>query len=69
MRLSIELENFQVLKSKGLVFAQFWSKSDNSSSDGWKTGQNLKEKYSHHIFVKNLTFIGKKKHVPGVREA
>ena len=36
MRLSIELENFQVLKSKGLVFAQFWSKSDNSSSDGWK---------------------------------
>ena len=23
MRLSIELENFQILKSKGLVFAQF----------------------------------------------
>ena len=53
MRLSIELENFQILKSKGLVFAQFWSKYDNSSDDWSKTGQNLKEKYSHHIFVQN----------------
>ena len=53
MRLSIELENFQILKSKGLVFAQFWSKYDNSSADWSKTGQNLKEKYSHHIFVQN----------------
>ena len=46
MRLSIELENFQILKSKGLVFAQFWSKYDNSSADWWKTGQNLKERYT-----------------------
>ena len=53
MRLSIELENFQILKSKGLVFAQFLSKYDNSSDDWSKTGQNLKEKYSHHIFVQN----------------
>ena len=53
MRLSIELENFQILKSEGLVFAQFLSKYDNSSADWWKTGQNLKEKYSHHIFVQN----------------
>ena len=65
MRLSIELENFQVLKSKGLVFAQFWSKYDNSSADWWKTGQNLKEKYSHHIFVQNEAVICKKP-VPGV---
>ena len=60
MRLSIELENFQILKSKGLVFAQFWSKYDNSSADWWKTGQNLKEKYSHHIFVQNEAVICKK---------
>ena len=53
MRLSIELENFQILKSKGLVFAQYWSKCDNSSDDWSKTGQNLKEKYSHHIFIQN----------------
>ena len=32
MRLSIELENFQILKSKRLVFAQFGSKYDNSSA-------------------------------------
>ena len=51
MRLSIELENFQILKSKGLVFVQLWSKYDNSSADWWKNGQNLKEKYSHLIFV------------------
>ena len=52
MRLSTKVENSKVLKSKGLVFARFWSKSDNSSSDWWTTVQILKEKYSHHIFAK-----------------
>ena len=37
MWLSIEIWYFQVLRSKCQVFAQFWSKSDNSSS-----GLNLK---------------------------
>ena len=57
---AIELGSLKVLKSKGLVFAQFWSKSENSFSKWWKTVQKLKEKYCHHIFVKNVTFISKK---------
>ncbi len=50
----------KVLKSKCLVFGQFWSKSDNSSSSWWATVQILKEKYLHHIFAKNVASIGKK---------
>ena len=57
----------KVLKSKCLVFGQFWSKSDNSSSSWWATVQILKEKYLHHIFAKNVASIGKKP-VAGVSE-
>ena len=67
MQLSIEIEDFQVFKSKGLDFAQFWSKIDNSSSDWWTTVRILEEKYLHHIFAKNVVSIGKKL-VPGVSE-
>ena len=49
---AMEIGSFKNFKSKGLVFAQFWSKSENSSSDWWTTDQILKEKYSHHIFAK-----------------
>ena len=45
MALSIEIEDFQVLKSKCLVFAQFWSKSNNSFFDWCKTVNILIEKY------------------------
>ena len=45
MALSIEIEDFQVLKSKCLVFAQFWSKSNNSFFDWCKTVNILLEKY------------------------
>ena len=62
-----KLEVSKVFKSKCPVFAQFWSKYDNSSADWWKTGQNLKEKYSYQIFVKNKAVIGKKP-VAGVGE-
>ena len=62
MGLSIEIEDFQVLKSKCLVFAQFWSKSDNSFFDWCKTVNILVEKYFPHkyddkygiFFTKNL---------------
>ena len=64
---AIELASLKVLKSKGTFFAQFWSKSENSTFEWWKTLQKLKEKYCHYKYVKNVTFIGKK-HVPGVRE-
>ena len=53
----MEIRGLKVLKSKGLVFAQFCSKYDNSSSDWWKTVQILEEKYSRHIFVKNVNGI------------
>ena len=56
----MEIRGSKVLKSKGLVFAQFCSKYDNSSSDWWKTVQILEEKYSRHIFVQNEAVIGKK---------
>ena len=45
MALSIEIEDFQVLKSKCLVFAQFLSKSNNSFFDWCKTANILIEKY------------------------
>ena len=48
------------MKRKDIFFAQFWSKSENSISEWWKNVQNLKDKYCHRIFVKNVTFIGKK---------
>ena len=64
MRLSIALESSKVLKSKGLDFAQFGSKVDNSSSDWWTTVQLLEE-YLHNIFAKNVVSI-RKKNVPGV---
>ena len=41
MWLSIALELSKVLKSEGV--SQFWSKSDNSSSDWWKSVPKLKE--------------------------
>ena len=56
----MEIGSSKIFKSKGLVFAQFWSKSENSSSDWWTTDQILKEKYSRHIFAKNGVSIGKK---------
>ena len=49
----MEIGSSKICKSKGLVFAHFLSKSENSSSDWWKTVQILKEKYSHQIFAKN----------------
>ena len=58
--LSIALGSSKVLKSKILVLAQFWSKSDNSSSDWGTTVQILEEKYSRKIFAKNGISIGKK---------
>ena len=63
----MEIRYSKFFNSKCLVFAQFWSKYDNSSADWWKTRQNFKEKYSHHIFVQNEAVIGKKP-VPGVCE-
>ena len=57
---AMEMGSFKNFKSKGLVFAQFWSKSENSSSDWWTTGQILKEKYSRHIFAKKGVSIDKK---------
>ena len=50
MGLSIEIEDFQVLKSKCLVSAQFWSKSDNSFFDWCKTVNILVEKYFPHKY-------------------
>ena len=51
MRLSIELENFQVLKSNGLVFAQFWSKSVNFSFD-WGSQKDKKAKRPSRVTIK-----------------
>ena len=56
----MEIGSSKIFKSKGLVFAQFCSKYDNSSSDWWKTVQILEEKYLHQIFAKNVVSIGKK---------
>ena len=60
MWLSTQLELSKICKSKGLVFAQFPSESDNSSFDWGKTLKNLLKKYSNPIFAKNVIFIGKK---------
>ena len=60
MWLSTQLELSEICKSKGLVFAQFSPKSDNSTFDWWKTLKNLLKKYSNQIFTKNVIFIGKK---------
>ena len=49
----------KIFKSKGLDFAHFWSKSENSSSDWWTTDQILKEKYSRHIFAKKGVSLDK----------
>ena len=57
--LSFQLETSQVFKSKGLVFAQFLSKFENSSSDWLTTDQILKEKYSRHIFAKKGVSLDK----------
>ena len=56
MRLSIELENFQVLKSKGLVFAQFWSKFDHSSFDSQKIRKNIPTPYLSNMWYFIPTF-------------
>ena len=66
MWLSTQLELSKICKSKGLVFAQFSSESDNSSFDWWETLKNLLKKYSNTIFAKNGISIGKKP-VEGVR--
>ena len=55
MALSIEIEDFQVLKSKCLVFAQFWSKSNKSFSDWCTTVNILVEKY--FLYDKYLAFF------------
>ena len=60
MRLSTQLELSKICKSKGLVFAQFSPKSDNSTFDWWKTLKNLLKIYSNQIFAKNVIFIGEK---------
>ena len=45
MWLWLEIRDFQVLTSKGLVFAQFWSKSNNSRSDWGQVNSSIaKEK-------------------------
>ena len=61
----LKLDISKLIKSKCLVFAQFWSKSGNFSSDWWTTVQILNKKYLHHIFDKNVVSIGNKL-VPGV---
>ena len=58
--LSTQLELSKICKSKGLVFAQFSPKHDNSTFDWWKILKNLLKKYSNQIFAKNVIFIGKK---------
>ena len=60
MWLSTQLELSKICKSKGLVFAQFPSESDNSSFDWGKTLKNLLKKYSNPIIAKNVIYIGKK---------
>ena len=60
MRLCTQLELSKICKSKGLVFAQFSSESDNSSFDRWKTLKKDLKKYSNTIFAKNGISIGKK---------
>ena len=56
---AMEIGSSKIFRSKGLVFAQFWSKSENSSSDWWTTDQILKEKYSRHIFAKKGVSLDK----------
>ena len=46
------IHSISKFKSKALVFAQFWFKSDESSSHWWTTVQILEETYLHHIFAK-----------------
>ena len=54
------LEGPKVFKSKCLVFAQFCSKFNNSTS-GWSaTVKIFMEKYFCHIFVKNVSPVAKK---------
>ena len=61
MALSIEIEDFQVLKSKCQVFAQFWPESDNSFFDWCKTVNILQEKYFPHKYDKKMAFFLKKR--------
>ena len=61
------LEGPKVFKSKGLVFAQFWSKFKNSTS-GWSpTVKIFRKKYFRRIFVENMVPVAKKPE-GGVRE-
>ena len=60
MCLSTQLELSKVFKSKGLVFAQFWSKFKNSTS-GWSPAVKIfREKYFCRIFVENMVPVAKK---------
>ena len=60
MCLSVALRFWNNWKYKGLVFAQFWSKIYQSSSNWLWTTQIFNEKYRHSIFAKNLGDVGKK---------
>ena len=54
MKLSMQSETSKVLKSKGLVFAQFWSKFDNFNSEWQKTAKMW------HLSRKNLLRVTEK---------
>ena len=61
----MEIRDSKVLKSKCPVFAQCWSKYDNSRLV--KNSTKFQGTNSHHIFVQNEAVIGKIP-VPGVCE-
>ena len=65
MALSIEIEDFQVLKSKCQVFAQFWPEFDNSFFDWCKTVNILQEKYFPHKYDRKYVLFLKKKYMKG----
>ena len=66
MWLSTLVEISKICKSKGLVLAQFWSKSDNLSSDWWKKRYkiwnlkfvNICHFFSHHLKVFDVPLFG-----------
>ena len=60
MWLSTQLELSKICKSKGLVFAQFSPKSDNSTLTGEKLSKICLKNIPTKYLQKNVIFIGKK---------
>ena len=54
------IKRISIIKNKGLDFAQFWSKPNESAWDRWKTAQTFRGKYLHQVFVKNVVCMDKK---------